>query len=361
MQFPQASYKQAAQWRGPWRGNVNMSGRSGASVRPAGKGNGWAKVGRLWLMGGGALVWTLASAPCWAQSAGAEPSSQAVPVPPGGAAENGGQSALTMATPPEGNPPATLPEGTHHSHHHGEEEPSIVVSSRPLAPDPAKAINQASFDATQVVDGKVIEPLSKGYEAIVPSPARDGLHNAIYNLREPIIAANFLLQHKIGKTGETLARFVINSTLGVAGLFDIAKRKPFRLRYRENGFADTLGFYGVSNGPYIYVPLFGATTLRDLTGRLVDRAVLPLAIGRQVLPTAAVVPMIVIGILDRRLVNKERLRQEREADDPYTTTRDNYLRRRADEINGLRHPHAAPEGKEKQETPEKQPKPGEEG
>ena len=360
-----------------------MSGWTGAGRVPSGGETGnrlpSGSLKLAWIVGG-----ALAATPVWAQSAlpddAVTPAAYAAPLSgaaaqgaavlpgtgPAGTVQGGAlqlvtqppviaAQPLTEQTTPSTGTTATDssagPRGTaHHDSRHGaEEETGIVVSSRPLAPDPGKAINQASFAATQAVDSAVIEPLSKGYEAIVPSPVRDGLHNAIYNLREPVIAANFLLQHKIGKTGETLARFVINSTVGLAGIFDMAKRKPFRLRFRDNGFADTLGFYGVGNGPYIYLPLFGSTTLRDLTGRMVDRAALPLAIGGQVLPTAAVVPMIMIGILDRRLVNKERLRQEREAADPYSTTRDNYLRRRADEIEGLRHPNGASPPEEKEE------------
>jgi phospholipid-binding lipoprotein MlaA len=306
------------------------------------------------LKGGLALAWMLAGSPCWAQSVLPD---VAPDVAQGVAAQQGAtQDAVTTphvspvqdaapastATP---SPPASLetqPEPLHHPGHHGaEEEPGIVVSSRPLAPDPARAINMASFAVTQAIDSTVLEPFSKGYEAAVPSPLRDGIHNALYNLREPVIAANFLMQHKIGKTAETVARFVLNSTIGLAGIFDMAKRKPFKLPFRENGFADTMGFYGVPNGPYIYMPLFGSTTLRDLTGRIVDRAALPMAIGRNVLPAAAIVPMIVLGIVDRRLVNKGRIQQEREAADPYTTTRDNYLRRRANHIEELRHPKGA--------------------
>ncbi|NOW46040.1 phospholipid-binding lipoprotein MlaA [Novosphingobium sp. SG751A] len=317
------------------------------------------------LKGGLALAWMLAASPCWAQSVSADAA-------PGVAAQHSAGVAQDAATTPNvppvqdaaptsAQPAASTPasaetqpaEPPRHTGHRGaEEEPGIVVSSRPLAPDPGRAINQASFAVTQAIDNAVLEPFSKGYEAVVPSPVRDGIHNALYNLREPVIAANFLMQHKIGKTAETVARFVLNSTIGLAGIFDMAKRKPFRMPFRENGFADTMGFYGVPNGPYIYMPLFGSTTLRDLTGRIVDRAALPLAIGRNVLPTAAVVPMIVLGIVDRRVVNKERLRQEKEAADPYTTTRDNYLRRRADQIEGLRHPHGEGEGGKKAEKEE---------
>jgi len=317
---------------------------------------------RRLLKGGLALAWVLLATPGLAQSVEAaqsvEPAQPSQPVQNSAPVQAEAQpaSAPTSVVPPSANPvsaepaPAAGQAPAHHNGHHGvEEEPGIVVSSRTLAPDPGKALNKASFAVTQAVDQAVIEPLASGYEAIVPSTARDGLHNALYNLREPVIAANFLLQHKIGKTGETIARFVINSTIGLAGIFDIAKRKPFKLRFRENGFANTLGFYGVGNGPYIFLPMLGSTTLRDFAGRMVDRGALPLAAGGQLLPTAAVVPMIVIGILDRRMVNKERLRQEREAEDPYTVTRDNYLRRRAAEIEYLRHPRTAPPVDEEEE------------
>lgn len=347
-----------------------MSGWTGAGRGPSAKGAGnrvlKSSLTLAWMLGG-----ALASTPLWAQSAtsvqNAAPSQAAASAPnatlssgtlpaensgspgvqpalntePAAPAVSAAQPVVEQGPPSQAHSPAA-PPAHHASHHSGEEEPGIVVSSRPLAPDPGKALNKASFAVTQAVDQAVIEPLASGYEAIVPSTARDGLHNALYNLREPVIAANFLLQHKIGKTGETIARFVINSTIGLAGIFDIAKRKPFKLRFRENGFANTLGFYGVGNGPYIFLPMLGATTLRDFAGRMVDRGVVPLAAGGQLLPTAAVVPMIVIGILDRRLVNQERLRRERESADPYGTTRDNYLRRRAAEIEALRHPKTAP-------------------
>lgn len=285
------------------------------------------------------------AAPAPNPSATAAPASEASLPPPAATAQPAIPAQPVAAT------PVPHPPGHHDPRRAGEEEPGIVVSgdSRPLAPDPGKALNKASYAATQVVDGALIEPLAKGYRAALPRPGRDGLHNAIYNLREPISAANFLLQHKISKSGETLARFVINSTIGLAGIFDIARRKPFKIPRRENGFANTLGFYGVGNGPYIYLPVLGATTLRDFTGRMVDRAVVPIAVGGQLLPTAAVVPIIVIGVLDRRLINDERLREERESGDPYGTTRDNYLRRRAAEIEALRHPHAAQAPAEKEE------------
>src|SRR3546814_9806039 len=80
---------------------------------------------------------------------------------------------------------------------------------------------------------------------------------------------------KIGKALETVGRFAINSTIGAAGVFDVAKKAPINLPYRSNGFANTLGFYGVEPGPYFFLPLVGPTPLRDMVGDGIDLLVLP--------------------------------------------------------------------------------------
>src|SRR3546814_5226053 len=120
-----------------------------------------------------------------------------------------------------------------------------------------------AFQVSQSVDKSFVGPIAKGYEGVVPKPIRDGLGNALRNLREPINFLNFLFQFKIGKAVETVGRFAINSTIGVAGIFDVAKKPPVNLPYRPNGFANTLGFYGVEPGPYFFLPLVGPTTLRS--------------------------------------------------------------------------------------------------
>ena len=112
---------------------------------------------------------------------------------------------------------------------------------------------------------------------------------------------NFLLQFKIGKAAETLGRFAVNTTFGVGGLFDVAKTKPFNLPYRRNGFANTLGFYGVEPGPFFYLPVFGATTLRDMAGNGLDMLVLPTAIGKPFNRTAYAVPTTVVRALNDRI------------------------------------------------------------
>jgi len=221
-----------------------------------------------------------------------------------------------------------------------EVEEGIVVTSLRYTPtsDPISAINKVSYGATMALDDAVLGPVAKAYEHTLPSPFRDGLHNALTNLREPVVFANFLFQHKVGKAAQTLARFVINSTVGVLGVFDFARRKPFHLRPRNNGFANTMGFYGVGPGAFLYVPLFGPTTVRDMLGRLVDRAAVPLALGATLIPAAYAVPVVVISILDRRVRNDARIKQLRSQPDAYRAMREDYMHRRRAEIEELRHP-----------------------
>lgn len=218
-----------------------------------------------------------------------------------------------------------------------EEAEEIVVMARSrTSHDPIAAINIESFKATQAVDRAFVGPLALAYKHSVPTPVRSGIRNFLYNLREPIVFVNFLLQHKVGKAAETLGRFVVNSSVGVGGVFDMAKRRPIHLPRRPNGFADTLGFYGVKPGPFLFLPLIGPTTLRDLVGDTVDRLVLPLAVGKPFNRAAFTVPVTVLGVLDRRAENDELFRDLHNGPtDPYAATRTFYLKRRQAEIDGL--------------------------
>lgn len=213
----------------------------------------------------------------------------------------------------------------------------IVVTARRRMPgDPLAAVNIEMYSATQTVDRAIVRPMAMTYERVIPSPARDGLRNFILNLHEPVVFVNFLLQLKPGKAAETAGRFVINSTIGLAGLFDVAKRKPFKLPRRRNGFSDTLGFYGVKPGPFLFLPLIGPTTVRDLVGGVVDRAVAPLYLATP--PFNQPIYVAATGgarFLDRRDQADDRIASERAAPDPYTAAREDYLKQRAAEIEGL--------------------------
>jgi phospholipid-binding lipoprotein MlaA len=212
----------------------------------------------------------------------------------------------------------------------------IVVTGRRASPDdPLEELNSASFEVVQKVDKAIVGPLAFAYEDVMPRPIRKGLRNFLHNLGEPVVFLNFMLQLKPGKAAETLGRFVINTTIGAAGLVDVAKRKPFNLPHRRNGFANTLGYYGVKPGPYFYLPLIGPTTLRDFIGNRLDLLVLPIAIGNQFSRPEYALPVAALSELNSRIEFDDELRQIRATRDPYVAARSYYLRRRQAEIDAL--------------------------
>lgn len=218
----------------------------------------------------------------------------------------------------------------------------IVVSARPGAPrsDPMRGVNKASFDMVQAADKAVTGPVARGYKQAVPAPVRSGLRNALRNLGQPVVAVNYLLQLKPGKSLETIGRLAVNSTLGVAGLLDVAKRRPFHLPHRANGFAYTLGYYGVKPGPYLYLPLIGPTTVRDLAGQVGDVSLLPLAVGGPFGNPLVAGSATALRLVDERAEADDVIQQTRtEAADPYAATRSRYLEQRQAEIDSLRGIH----------------------
>src|SRR3546814_5971696 len=125
--------------------------------------------------------------------------------------------------------------------------------------------------------------------------------------------------------------------MGVAGIFDVAKKPPVNLPYRPNVFANTLCFYGVEPGPYFFLPLGGPTTLRDMVGDGIDLHVLPVAVGKPFNQTAYAVPATVINRLNDRVARDAEIeRLQEESADPYVETRSLYLEMRQREIDVLR-------------------------
>lgn len=220
----------------------------------------------------------------------------------------------------------------------GDEPVSEIVVEGEYGPpkaDPMEQVNEESYRITQAVDSAVIEPVAYAYRDGLPEPVRDGLGNLVRNLGEPSNALNYLLQGKVGKAFETLGRFAINSTVGVGGLFDVAGKKA-DLPYRRNGFANTLGFYGVGPGPYLYLPVTGATTVRDLAGNTLDQMLLPFVVGKPFNRTEFAIGYFAINSLDQRLQFDEDLATIESSDDPYLMRRETYLAKRRAAIAELR-------------------------
>lgn len=214
----------------------------------------------------------------------------------------------------------------------------IIVTARTRSPiDPLQTINAESYAIIQAIDEAVVEPSAHAYEKVVPEPVRNGLRNFANNLHEPAVFVNFLLQLKPGKAAETAGRFLVNSTVGVAGLFDMAKRKPINLPRRRNGFADTLGCYGVKSGPFLFLPLIGATTVRDLIGGSIDGFNIPLplpgTVARSLTQPPIAISRSLARELDKRIDFDEDLQKIRNSSDPYVATREHYLQRRQAQID----------------------------
>jgi phospholipid-binding lipoprotein MlaA len=162
--------------------------------------------------------------PAWAQD-------QAVPAPAVSAPALVTAPTLVQPAPPVAAPVAA-PDGAAPPSEPSEQEeaPGIVVQGDAYSrQDPVHAVNEKSYEAIQKGDKLVVAPVARLYAHGVPSPLRRGLHNALYNLREPSNFVAFLLEHKFGKAGQVLVRFTVNSTIGLAGLIDVAKAKPLRI------------------------------------------------------------------------------------------------------------------------------------
>jgi phospholipid-binding lipoprotein MlaA len=213
--------------------------------------------------------------------------------------------------------------------------------------DPLEKFNRTMFARFQSFDREFFRPVAIGYAHVVPKPVRGGLRHFFSNLGEPLVALNYLLQFKPGKAAETLGRFVVNSTLGIGGLIDVAKTHDFRLPHRPNSFGNTLAIYGVKPGPYLFLPVLGPTTLRDLVGGQAEGFVYPLAIGKPFDRLEYQIPHAVLTGLDQRAESDADLQALYAGSvDPYASLRSSYLQDRQGEIDHIRGKsarHAAPE------------------
>ena len=201
--------------------------------------------------------------------------------------------------------------------------------------DPLEGFNRPMFGLFRTLDKAIIRPLAMGYKHVVPKPLRDGIRNVIANLGEPVTFLNDTLQLRPQRAGRTLTRFVLNSTIGIGGVLDMGRRG--QLPRRSNGFGNTLAYYGVGPGPYIFLPLVGPNTLRDLLGTTGDGMVLPTVVGHPFDQWRYRIPRIVLGGLDARVEQDDALKSLfAGALDPYATLRSSYLQNRASEVRSVK-------------------------
>src|SRR5882757_7880841 len=198
--------------------------------------------------------------------------------------------------------------------------------------DPWEKTNRDIFDFDVRLDHAVARPIAKGYREVVPEPVRDGIHNAVTNLNSPIVLANDVLQGDGDKAINTAGRIVINSTVGLGGLIDVASK--IGIPGHDNDFGITLGKNNVAEGSYLVLPFAGPLPPRDLLGRVVDQAFDPLTYVRFHGKDTWMVVRFGIGILDGRASTLDEVETiERSSIDFYAATRSLYRQSRNAKIN----------------------------
>jgi phospholipid-binding lipoprotein MlaA len=198
-----------------------------------------------------------------------------------------------------------------------------MANAQEAQSDPWEGFNRDMFAVHESVDQAVLEPVARGYRAITPRPVRRGVLNFLRNLRAPVIFVNDVLQGEVGRAGTTAARFGVNTTIGIAGVFDPATNMG--LERHDEDFGQTLAVWGVDSGPYIFVPLLGPTTVRDGAGRVVDIALDPLTWAEfDDVDKVRVGRTILAGVATRELVLETVDDIRRDSLDPYVTIRTSY-------------------------------------
>jgi phospholipid-binding lipoprotein MlaA len=157
------------------------------------------------------------------------------------------------------------------SHPEGKTESKVVADS---TQDPLESINRVTFDVNDFLDRLMFKPLAELYRFITPSYFRDRLSGIFADMNEPVVFGNSLLQGRFNDAGVTLGRLVVNSTLGVGGMWEVAQ-PGLGWSAKSADFGQTLNSWGVGQGPYLILPLLGPSTVRDGVGTGVDMMMTP--------------------------------------------------------------------------------------
>ena len=201
--------------------------------------------------------------------------------------------------------------------------------------DPFEDVNLVFFYVNGALDFLFLDPIAQFYRGMMPTDARHALSRAFTNLAEPIVAANHLMQLEGRRAGTSLGRFVVNSTAGAAGLFDVATN--FGLEADDADFGQTLHHYGISSGPYLVLPIFGPTTARDAVGFGVDGLLDPRTF--LLAPTQPLALSLGEGVVRREgVIDPVNFLREHAAD-PYGAVRAwNYQERQRELTGGCKEP-----------------------
>ena len=197
-------------------------------------------------------------------------------------------------------------------------------AAAPSRDDPFEPMNRASYRVHEVVDGKIVKPMVQAYVDYTPHPVQRGISNFFGNIDDFFSFINDVLQGKPDKAGNDLGRVITNTAFGVLGLIDIASDAG--VPKGNEDFGQTFGYWGLPQGPYIFIPVFGPTTVRDGTGWIIRAYASPIGYipdvaTRNILWGIGAVDLRASALQAESLINQAAL-------DPYTFIRRSYLQRR---------------------------------
>ena len=223
--------------------------------------------------------------------------------------------------------------------------------------DPFEPFNRVMFHFNEKVDEYALKPVALGYRAVTPRVFRAGVSNVLSNLHAPVVFANDVLQVAPSRAGATLARFGINTTIGVVGVFDVAK--TFGIDRHSEDFGQTLGHWGVGAGPYLVLPFLGPSSVRDGIGDAVDVAFDPLNYAQFDGDDAVRITRGVLSVVSAREAGIEALDSLYATSiDPYVSIRSTYTILRESAVqNGQTNVQDLPEFEEIPSQPATEPSP----
>ena len=206
--------------------------------------------------------------------------------------------------------------------------------------DPIEPTNRFFYRVNDGLDTYLLAPVARGYRYVVPGAIRRPIHNVLANITTPVVFANDVLQAKPRRAGDSMMRFVINSTAGVGGLFDVASTLGYP--EHDSGFGTTLALWGVGEGPFLFLPVLGPSNPRDAAGFVGNLALDPLtyaSFGGSATLGGSRLGLSAVDARERALDPIDQIKKS--ALDPYATFRSLYRQNRQSEIDEQRKPEAA--------------------
>lgn len=204
--------------------------------------------------------------------------------------------------------------------------------------DPYENLNRKIYGFNEAFDQYFLEHVARAYRKSVPKSAREGIHNFLSNIFLPVSALNSLAQGKTDNALATFSNFLINTTIGIGGIFDVGGKKG--IYYKSEDFGQTAGYYGIGSGAYLMIPFLGPSSTRDFSGFMVDTAINPAGLDAfkvvsgslevSSIHVAAYVSIYGIDTREGLLDVVDDIRKD--SFDPYATIRSAYLQRRTNAI-----------------------------